>query len=269
MKVLKGLFDPDRFFQNLGGAGKRALLLDYDGTLAPFQAERDQAVPYPGVRKILSAIIEREHTRVVLISGRSIESLIPLLGLKKLPEIWGSHGHERLIGDDVYLRAWIDESARLALAKANSWAKAADLENWCEQKPGCIALHLRGRDLALSEEIQEKVARKWSAFAREGNLSLQAFDGGIELRAAGRGKGEAVETILAETGEDTVVAYLGDDVTDEDAFRALDGADLSVLVRYEFRPTAADLWLKPPEELSGFLTNWLEATGEEKCRRIG
>jgi trehalose 6-phosphate synthase/trehalose 6-phosphate phosphatase len=58
------------------------------------------------------------------------------------------------------------------------------------------------------------------------------------------------------------VAYLGDDLTDESAFRAvnaLGGAHLSVLMRRENRVTDADIWLRPPAELRLFLTRWLRA----------
>lgn len=52
------------------------------------------------------------------------------------------------------------------------------------------------------------------------------------------------------------IAYLGDDLTDEDAFQALDTRGLRVLVRDALRPTAADIWLQPPDELLDFLRSW-------------
>jgi trehalose-6-phosphatase len=55
------------------------------------------------------------------------------------------------------------------------------------------------------------------------------------------------------------VAYLGDDRTDEDAFKALAGRGLAVLVREELRPTAAAVWLRPPVELLDFLQRWMTA----------
>ena len=54
-------------------------------------------------------------------------------------------------------------------------------------------------------------------------------------------------------------AYLGDDSTDEHAFEAMNGHGLSVLVRPRYRPTAAQLWLRPPDEVLDLLEQWLEA----------
>ena len=67
-----------------------------------------------------------------------------------------------------------------------------------------------------------------------------------------------VSSILEEHGKNTVVAYLGDDETDEDAFTALGDRGLSVLVSQESRSTGADIWIRPPEELFAFLEGWIE-----------
>jgi trehalose-phosphatase len=80
----------------------------------------------------------------------------------------------------------------------------------------------------------------------------------------GRDKGFVVDTVLREMDTDTVAAYLGDDLTDEDAFKAINGRGLPVLVRGEFRPTAARCWLKPADELLAFLRRWQEACGGRK-----
>ena len=70
-------------------------------------------------------------------------------------------------------------------------------------------------------------------------------------------KGDAIRTVIQEVGASVPVAYLGDDITDERAFRALGPRGLSVLVRQKFRRTAAQAWLKPPEELLDFLSRWI------------
>jgi trehalose-phosphatase len=88
---------------------------------------------------------------------------------------------------------------------------------------------------------------------------LHEFDGGLELRLPGITKGDVVRTVLDESHDEAVSAYLGDDTTDEDAFEAIAGRGLSVLVRPELRPTKAELWLKPPDELFSFLRRWLDS----------
>jgi len=97
-------------------------------------------------------------------------------------------------------------------------------------------------------------------------MELLEFDGGIEMRMPGRDKGDAVRIILDEMGPEVPVAYLGDDATDERAFLALGTLGLSVLVRPEWRKTAAALWIKPPEGPREFLTWWLQACREGQHR---
>ena len=107
-----------------------------------------------------------------------------------------------------------------------------------------------------AEGIHYMVLSEWEKYSVEQNVFVKEFDGGIELRATGRNKGFAVNSILAELNTGIVVAYMGDDYTDEDAFQALKGKGCCVLVRSELRETAADLWLQPPEELLWFLSKW-------------
>lgn len=261
MKILTPGLDLDLFFEDLANTKQRALLLDYDGTLAPFRIERDQAVPYPGVREVLNSILKTGSCRMVLVTGRRTKDLMPLLGFSRIPEIWGSHGIERLFPDNKYEVAEIGKSQLRGLAEAHAWAERQGLQDLCEQKPGCLALHWRGLETAKVNEVRDRVRENWLPLAQDAGLDLHEFDGGIELRVPVKNKGSVVQTILMEMGENTVAAYLGDDLTDEDAFRAMGGKGLRILVRKEFRPTSADLWLRPPEELLTFLKNWNSACG--------
>ena len=95
---------------------------------------------------------------------------------------------------------------------------------------------------------------------RDTGLQVQEFDGGVELKASGHDKGTAVKTLLSEMGPGAVATYLGDDRTDEDAFKAIRGRGMAVLVRDIFVPTHADLWIRPPEELIKFLNRWESAS---------
>jgi len=250
----------ERFFRSLADAPESVLMLDYDGTLAPFRIKPHKAVPYPGVRPILRRILENERTRVVLISGRWTRDLIPLLRLDPLPEIWGSHGWERRHADGRYEIFPFDERALRGLAEADRWIESRNLESRVEQKPGCLALHWRGLRREKVESIRSQVMKHWSRLARKTGLEVTEFDGGLELRVPGRHKGDAVRTILEEAGPDAVPAYLGDDRTDEDAFRAIRKRGLGILVRGTRRTTSARARLRAPEELLDFLKRWHQHT---------
>ena len=121
MKILKPGIDLDIFFSRLRKAKHCALLLDYNGTLAPFRDKPEQAFPYPGISPLLDAIMQDGRTRVILISGRWTQDLLPLTGLKRTPEIWGSHGWERLFPDGRYEAATPDETALRGLTEADTW----------------------------------------------------------------------------------------------------------------------------------------------------
>lgn len=260
MRILTPDFNLDDFFARTRCVESRVLMLDYDGTLAPFRIDPVDAVPYEGVVPLLDAIHAAGHTRLVIISGRWTQDLIPLLGLRQMPEIWGSHGWERLAVQGEYSIAPIGNTALEGLVAADEWIEQVEaLGARCERKPAGVAFHWRSLSNKRIREIRATISRNWAELERANSLSWHDFDGGIELRAAGRDKGNAVATLVAETGPDAVFAYLGDDLTDESAFKAMPEGGVAALVRPEFRPTAANLWLRPPAELIEFLTRWHEA----------
>jgi trehalose-phosphatase len=252
------------FFDQLRRARTRVLMLDYDGTLAPFTPDRTRAFPYREIPDTVSKIM-RCRTRVVLISGRAATELLFLSGIHPHPEIWGSHGAERLYPDGSYEVESPEPKQRVGLQAANRALRAAGLSARLESKPGGIAVHWRGLAAEEKASIEEKVRSLCGSLVGEYGLQLLPFDGGLEIRAALKNKGDAVSAILTEVGSAGVAAaYLGDDQTDENAFRAIKGHGLAVLVGTEPRPTLADVWLRPPEELGHFLREWLDVCGAEK-----
>jgi trehalose 6-phosphate phosphatase len=260
MQKLSGSVVLYAFFQQLSCAQQKALLLDYDGTLAPFTIERNRAVPYPDVAALLKDILSLGKTRIVIVSGRAIADLIGLLGLDPLPEIWGSHGWEHLSKDGIYSLAQLDEDSKEALRQAAEVLAEFRQSNLCEIKPVSVAAHWRGLPPGQAKRIASKVTRAWSDISKGTKLSIHPFDEGVELRPQGKDKGSAVTQILSTMPDGVTAAYLGDDITDEDAFMAMTGRGIRVLVRDEFRPTAADVWLRPPGDLLAFLTEWKKAT---------
>lgn len=260
MKILTSGTDLTAFLERLECSEGKLLMLDYDGTLSPYHIERDEAVPYPGIRELLLEALSSSDCRTVIVSGRSISDLLPLLGLEKGIEIWGCHGWERLGADGTYTGPDLDPGIRSILDEAARWAAAEGYKERLELKAACVALHWRGLDDAAATELEKTVGEMWSKMIDGKAMELHFFNGGIELRPAGMDKGMVVERLL--TGSSASAAYLGDDLTDEDAFRAISGRGLGILVNPTLRETAADVWLTPPGELVWFLEKWIESCGD-------
>jgi trehalose-phosphatase len=263
MQILNPAVDLHAFFDRLGAARDCVLLTDYDGTLAPFHERPECARPWPTAVAAIEALMEQRATRVVVVSGRELKDLLPLLPFRRRPEIWGAHGWQRLLPDGRLVeretgsaaRGKLDDAAR----QARAWERAgARLEG----KPASVALHWRGLPAATVEQVRGAAIEAWRPHAGGGSVELLEFDGGLELRALGHNKHDAVKTVLSETPGGSVAAYLGDDATDEDAFAAVKPRGLAVLVRAAARPTRADLWLQPPDGLVAFLERWRDERRE-------
>ncbi|HKK07650.1 MAG TPA: trehalose-phosphatase [Gemmatimonadota bacterium] len=260
MEILSEAFDADAFFKRVRREAVRVLFLDFDGTLAPFRADPSVVRPYEGVPGRLERI-RGAGTRLVLVSGRPAAEVRERLGLEPAPEVWGTHGWERAPAGARPGPVDLPEPARRGLAAAAGRIGSSGAGR-LERKPAALALHVRGEEEGRASRALAAAREAWEPVAGRFGLELRPFDGGLELRVPGRDKGHAVRTVLAEA-EPGAVAYLGDDDTDEDAFRALAGRGASVLVRPELRPTAADAWIRPPDELLDFLDRWAEAAGAE------
>ena len=139
-----------------------------------------------------------------------------------------------------------------------------------EEKANAAVMHWRGVPAKKAKEVERRTRELFEPLAKEYGLALLEFESGLELRT-GPEKGDAVRKLLRESKLDKTnrparqpAAFLGDDLTDESAFRAIQGHGLGILVRREKRESAADVWLRPPEELREFLERWLEA-----CDSVG
>jgi trehalose 6-phosphate phosphatase len=270
----------DDFFSAFSGATNPLLLLDYDGTLAPFRVDRFQALPWSGVRDLLNQIQNQSQTRIVVVTGRPAAEILPLLGVEPAPEVWGLHGAERLYPDGRRELEHLSPETRVRLdavtahLQRESESTGGSTGGLIEIKPNAVVMHWRGVSPARAKIIEKHTRALFEPLAQTDGLGLLEFEAGLELRA-GRDKGGAVTAILDEDAgassqsgprhNPNPAAFLGDDLTDEAAFRAIKdyenrgGRGLGVLVRRQFRPTAADVWLRPPEDLRHFLNRWFHA----------
>lgn len=239
-------------------SGLSLLLLDYDGTLAPFQDDRLQALPWPGVAERLDRLDELPSVHLALVTGRSARELASILPIRQPVEIWGSHGREHLTADGVYTSANLAPAQQMALDHLENALRADGLGAQVERKPASLAAHWRTLDAAGAARVEHIARESYRTTGERAGLHLLVFSGGIEMRSDAIHKGHAALHMLTQFPTATA-AYLGDDLTDEDAFAALRGRGLTLLVRDEPRPSQAAYWLRPPAELLAFLDAWIHA----------
>jgi trehalose 6-phosphate phosphatase len=252
----------EAFFSSLRGAESPLLLLDYDGTLADFRIDRFTARPWAGVTELLTEIQNDGRTQLRVITGRPAGEINTLLQLQSPVEVWGLHGAERLFTNG---RRELQEAPPDALRKLDELRVLLRQDAFgglFEDKPNAAVMHWRGHSPQRAKAIEQRTRALFEPAAQVEGLALLPFESGIELRV-GRDKGGAVQAVIEQFGAETPVVFLGDDLTDESAFRTinqLDNPHLSLLVRRSLRETSAEVWLKPPEQLRWFLKRWLKAT---------
>jgi trehalose 6-phosphate phosphatase len=252
------------FFCSLNGAQAPLLLLDYDGTLADFRINRFDARPWAGVRELLAVIQRDNRTRLTIVTGRPAGEINPMLTLPLPVEVWGLHGAERLFTDGSREMQEAPPEARAKLDELRQQLRRDSFGGLFEDKPNAVVMHWRGHTPRQARHIEQKTRALFEPAALVSGLSLLEFEAGVELRV-GRDKGGAVEAIVALAEPGAPVVYVGDDLTDESAFCAVNrtrNPRLSVLMRRVWRETAAEVWLQPPDGLRWFLREWEKAVNQ-------
>jgi trehalose 6-phosphate phosphatase len=227
------------------------IALDFDGTLAPEVDDPEKARATPEARSAVERLIWLPSTRVALVSGRSLKDLEQVARFDDRVLLVGSHGIElRLDDPDDVLALDSEEQDQLDVLGQVLDQIADTLDNvWIEPKPAGFALHTR-----LATDRHSRVAHLVAINelkAEAPDAKVRLGKNVIEFSVRSTTKGEAVEHLRRYT-EATAVFYAGDDVTDEDAFVALDPDDLGV--KSGDGPTAADHRVDGPAEVAAVLS---------------
>lgn len=247
---------------NLKKARSRFLAVDYDGTLAPFRIERMEAFPVKGASTALESISHLPATGVAVISGRPVHEVTALLGVGSVTII-GAHGWEEKKPERSTRVRPLEPVQAIGLKRAKREAASFCDSDRIESKAASVAIHTRGMDTARAETIESGIKTVWSILEAENNLEIRVFNGGIELRAVGWDKGRALEVLMGENHPDTCFVYIGDDQTDEDAFRVVRGRGMGIRVGPEDPSSHATGYLKDCKAVAAFLNFWLETFGCE------
>jgi trehalose 6-phosphate phosphatase len=217
--------DVARLLDARAAAGLVAIF-DVDGTLAPIAPTPDAARVPADTRRALRRLARRADTIVGFVSGRPLAQLERLVGRTG---VWlaGLHGAVRRAPGGRVRRLWSDDvhrtGARLARALATSLAGVRGVT--IEPKGPVVAVHTR----AASPAGRARVRKVVTALRPAGWSRLEGRRV-VELRPAGLPTKAAAVVWIAARRPAAAILYVGDDATDEDAFRALRDGDFPVLV---------------------------------------
>lgn len=245
-------------------AGRRAMLfLDYDGTLTPIVHRPEDAVLDDATRRVLGRLAGRAPVAVV--SGRGRQDVEERVGLDGL---WyaGSHGFDIVgPGAEVTYEAAEHLIPVVEEVTARLTAELATVEGaQVEPKRFTVAVHYRRAapaDVPRMEAVVDRLVAGHPELRKAGGKKVWEIRPALDWD-----KGRAVEWILRVMVEETGLAaesilpiYVGDDETDEDAFRAVAAHQppgIGILVTPTPVPTAATYTLRNPDEVRELL-EWL------------
>jgi len=218
--------DPARLAELVAGLPRPLLLaVDVDGVLAPLVAHPDQSRLTPLVATALTTLAERIDVDVAVVSGRSLDGLARF-GFAPSIAVVGSHGAESAGRSSPALSP--AETARLSELStlAEQAASSAGPGAWVEHKPASVVLHVRGAEPGPAEVA---TARLCTEAAGVHGAVVKPGHAVVELMARHTDKGLAVGELRRRFDPQSVV-FAGDDVTDEDGFRALGDCDIGIKI---------------------------------------
>ena len=229
--------------------GRLMVATDFDGCLAPIVDDPATARPLPESMEALQAMTVTPGTVVAVVSGRALADLEMLLGSADRIHLVGSHGAETSAEDR-------DDSTLLSPADAKRLAKLRlELQQITaeypkirlELKPTGIAVHLRGADpddaAAVTTAVEENPATWPGVHLLRGKMVL-------ELTVVTTNKGRALKSLI-KANHCTGTVFIGDDITDENAFGVLEGDDVGIKVGRG--DTVADARIADPARVADVL----------------
>lgn len=242
------------------------LFLDFDGTLAPIAETPGSAIMPEGTKDLLRHLSKMPNCKVAVISGRPLADISRRIGLKNIVYV-GNHGFE-IKGPKINFKSPVPlryrrtlEEIKAKLTKALSSKKGVFIED----KGISLSLHYRLADskdipaihaefygTILRYELQNKIQTKPGKMVLEVRPLAPWDKGKVILWLLGRGLFAMRDRIMK-----VFPIYIGDDVTDEDAFEALGERGMTIFVGAP-KKTKARFYIKDTKEAARFLREILE-----------
>ncbi|MBE9531355.1 MAG: trehalose-phosphatase [Proteobacteria bacterium] len=229
-----------------------SLFLDFDGTLTPVAGHPDDAFLCASMREILIALKERYP--VAIVTGRGLADIKKKVAIDGLTYV-GNHGMEMSSDDFSFIydiglveSKAIAQVASLVIKLASSYKGAV-----VEEKGLTLSVHYRLVSEAATPFFLKRLNSLLQSFDAEGLVKITGGKGLVEVRpTADWDKGSAITWLMERSGfKGTVPLCIGDDETDEDAFRVIKDAGLSIFVGK--RKNVADLNVPKQSEVEAVL----------------
>jgi trehalose-phosphatase len=240
--------------EEIAGSGDRslAMFLDYDGTLTPIVSRPDQAVLMGSTQAILRTLAAK--VPVAILSGRELSDVRERVDIDGITYA-GSHGFDIAGPRGLRKQQATEFLPALDVAEKELREKLDGITGTLlERKRFSIAAHYRNlneSDLSNVEQAVSEVTARHPELRKMDGKKVYELLPDIDWD-----KGKAVLWLLETAGLERAKVrpiYIGDDRTDEDAFRALGQCGVGILVSEQPRPTAASYSLKDPTEVERFL----------------
>jgi trehalose-phosphatase len=240
--------------EEIAGTGDRspAVFLDYDGTLTPIVSHPEKALLSDSMRETLQALATR--TSVAILSGRDLDDVRQRVNIVAIVYA-GSHGFDIAGPRGLRKEVATEFLPKLDMVEKELGKKLAGVPGaHLERKRFSIAAHYRNvkeSDVPKLERAMSDVAARHPELRTSAGKKVYELQPNIEWD-----KGRALMWLLESLRldqQEMFPIYIGDDLTDEDAFRAVHHRGAGIVVSEEPRPTAASYSLKDPKEVERFL----------------
>jgi trehalose 6-phosphate phosphatase len=244
-----------------------AIFLDYDGTLTPIVSRPEDAIISEEMKDTLKKVAKK--FTVAIVTGRDKEDVEKMVGLDELIYA-GSHGYIITGPNGLFMEhpdsekilPKLDEIEKIAEEKLKEKTEGTQID----RKRYAIGLHFRNarpEDEKVVYEIVEEILEKFPGHKKGEGKKIVEIKPDIDWH-----KGKAVEWIMdalkLSERDDVIPVFIGDDVTDEDAFEALKGKGIGILVGGHGQKTAAEYALKNVYQVREFFGKLLDQENDKE-----
>ncbi|MFC1501156.1 trehalose-phosphatase [Elusimicrobiota bacterium] len=253
---MKDLLNGTEYFNQIEkaiGDKQIVLFLDFDGTLSPIVSKPEDAALAEGMKEVLMDLSER--CKLAIVSGRGLDDVKQRAGIDNIYYA-GSHGFEIKGPDGLSME---NEQANALLPLIDKIEKELERElasikgAQVDRKKYSVAIHYRNvgeKDAGAVEEIVDKINAKYKEVRKKHGKKVFELLPDIKWD-----KGEALLWIMDTLGitfSDYIPFYVGDDVTDEDAFKILSSYGMGIAVGNDVRQTSARYKVDSVDQVKDF-----------------